>query len=184
MKTKDKIMEATMDLFLENGIQGTSTKLLCEASGVSNGTLFHHFSSKEKIVEYTYKSIRDEMVANMKEITKGISDFKTYLWLSWKGHLDFAQENPHKYEFYNMFKNSSTTRNCRVNMESMDYFIYTEIEKAINNKVINVSTNEIFTLMFEANTSALLQYLRMYPDEDASKLIKIWFDKFWCLLIS
>lgn len=84
MKSKDKILHAAFKLFLEKGLQATSMKDILKESGVSNGTLYHHFSSREKIVEALYLGIQDKLFIGLSETTRDAIHFKEFLWLSWK----------------------------------------------------------------------------------------------------
>lgn len=49
MRTKDRILEAALTLFLEQGMAATRVGQICQRAGVSNGSLFHFFPSKEAI---------------------------------------------------------------------------------------------------------------------------------------
>jgi len=46
---KQLILQAALACFDEKGYEATTTSAICTASGVSNGSLFHHFGSKEGI---------------------------------------------------------------------------------------------------------------------------------------
>ena len=48
--TIEKILSASEKLFLEKGFEKTSTQSIMDASGISKGTIFHHFTSKEDIL--------------------------------------------------------------------------------------------------------------------------------------
>lgn len=48
--TKQKIERASIALFLEKGVNGTSVRDIAEASGVAEGTLYRHFPSKEAMI--------------------------------------------------------------------------------------------------------------------------------------
>lgn len=62
--TRARILAAALRLFLEDGYEQTTVAKIREASGVSNGALFHRFSSKEAIAAALYvdaiKSFQDE----------------------------------------------------------------------------------------------------------------------------
>jgi AcrR family transcriptional regulator len=49
--------------FLESGYEQTTVARICERAGVSNGTLFHHFPTKEAIADTLYL----EAIANFQE---------------------------------------------------------------------------------------------------------------------
>ena len=46
---RDKILQAALELFAEQGFRGTSTAQIAKHAGVATGTLFHHFESKEAL---------------------------------------------------------------------------------------------------------------------------------------
>ncbi len=50
-KTKEKILKSALKLFSEKGFLGATTKEIAKNAGVSEVTLFRHFSSKEKLFE-------------------------------------------------------------------------------------------------------------------------------------
>ena len=49
--TRDKILAAATDLIVEKGHVAVSMKDLVDQSGVSNGSIFHHFGSKDGVLE-------------------------------------------------------------------------------------------------------------------------------------
>ena len=48
---KKEILDAADQLFGEKGFDGTSTNDILEKVGIARGTLYHHFKSKEEIVD-------------------------------------------------------------------------------------------------------------------------------------
>ena len=48
--TKEKIERASIALFLEKGVNGTSVRDIAEACGISEGTLYRHFHSKDAMI--------------------------------------------------------------------------------------------------------------------------------------
>ena len=52
--TREKVLDAAAALFLELGYSGTSMDQVRQAAGVSNGSLYHHFPTKEELAEALY----------------------------------------------------------------------------------------------------------------------------------
>lgn len=52
--TREKILQAAAECFLEEGYEHTSVARIRERSGVSNGALFHHFPTKDAILAALY----------------------------------------------------------------------------------------------------------------------------------
>lgn len=53
---KQLILQAALACFDDKGYEATTTSAICTASGVSNGSLFHHFGSKEGIASALFLS--------------------------------------------------------------------------------------------------------------------------------
>ena len=47
--TRQKLVDATVQLMLKQGFAGTSVDDICAVSGLTKGSFFHHFDSKEAI---------------------------------------------------------------------------------------------------------------------------------------
>jgi AcrR family transcriptional regulator len=54
VSTREKVLSAATDLFVANGFEATSIADICRVSGVSNGSVFHHFGGKEGIALEIY----------------------------------------------------------------------------------------------------------------------------------
>ena len=48
-ETKEKILDAALELFSEKGFKATTTKAIAEKAGVNEVTLFRYFGSKDKL---------------------------------------------------------------------------------------------------------------------------------------
>lgn len=52
------ILQATLDLIAERGFHGTTMSLIVRRAGVSAGTIYHYFESKDAIIHDLYRSIK------------------------------------------------------------------------------------------------------------------------------
>ena len=57
MKTKDRITEAALSLFAENGFNGTSVKQIADAVGIRDASLYKHYKSKQGIGNHDYHDV-------------------------------------------------------------------------------------------------------------------------------
>ena len=48
----DQIIQVSRRLFVENGIHNVSIPMIVKASGTSTGAIYHHFGSKENLIEF------------------------------------------------------------------------------------------------------------------------------------
>ncbi|QGZ96408.1 TetR/AcrR family transcriptional regulator [Terricaulis silvestris] len=57
---RDRILAAAIELFLAQGVEGVSVAEVCRAAGVSNGSFFHHFPSKDELALEIVLALRRE----------------------------------------------------------------------------------------------------------------------------
>ena len=51
-ETKEKIFQAAKRILLRGGYESLSIKNICEEAGVSNGSFYHHFKTKDDLLSY------------------------------------------------------------------------------------------------------------------------------------
>lgn len=68
--TKKKILATATELFLTKGYDQATMQDIMDATGLSKGALYHHFKSKQEILEY-YTNQEQEIVTDyLKELVK------------------------------------------------------------------------------------------------------------------
>jgi TetR/AcrR family transcriptional regulator, cholesterol catabolism regulator len=65
---RDALIAIAADLFAERGYRSTTVREIAEAAGVLSGSLYHHFDSKESIIDELLSSYLDELLATYREI--------------------------------------------------------------------------------------------------------------------
>ncbi|MCL9783837.1 TetR/AcrR family transcriptional regulator [Vibrio sp. S4M6] len=91
MKTKDKIVQAALELFNENGERSITTNHIAAHIGISPGNLYYHFRNKQELIREIFKLYSKELLewfAPVKGNTEGLAVLKHYLnaifTLMWK----------------------------------------------------------------------------------------------------
>ena len=74
-ENRDKILKATARLIRERGISGASVDALTEAAGMTHGSLYSQFGSKERLVE---EALEHVIAAKGQEMS-GISTLRRYV---------------------------------------------------------------------------------------------------------
>jgi AcrR family transcriptional regulator len=64
MKTKERIILATLDLAAEHGLKSLSMSQIAEAVGIRKPSLYNHFDSKESLIHEMYQFLREQSKAN------------------------------------------------------------------------------------------------------------------------
>lgn len=88
--TPDEILDAAARLFDEQGV-GVSTAKIAAAAGVSNGTLFNYFPTKQALVDSLYLRLKRELAAAL-----GTPDgtFEAQVRATWNRWLDWGARSP------------------------------------------------------------------------------------------
>jgi AcrR family transcriptional regulator len=64
MTTKEKILDAALDLASKNGLGSLSLSQIADKVGIQKQSLYNHFSSKEEIIEALYEYLRQKAKEN------------------------------------------------------------------------------------------------------------------------
>ena len=67
---KNEILDVTRRLINEKGLINTSTNDIARAVGISRGTLYHHFESKEAILDALVEKLSADIYRRAREIAQ------------------------------------------------------------------------------------------------------------------
>jgi len=62
-RTKQRIVEAALELFREHGYEATTMRMVAEAAGVSLGNAYYYFKSKDLLLQAFYREVHEAHVA-------------------------------------------------------------------------------------------------------------------------
>ena len=79
--TKSALSEKAIELFREHGYDNVSVSMICEACGVTSGSFYHHFSTKEELLShYLNAEVAHHFELTVIELVD-IQDPKERLWI-------------------------------------------------------------------------------------------------------
>jgi len=61
-QTKERILAAALQLFRENGLEGTTTREISRRAQIAEGTLFNYFKTKEDLALYFFQKETDDLI--------------------------------------------------------------------------------------------------------------------------
>lgn len=73
LSTQDRILSAAKLCFSKQGFHSTSMKHICQTCNLSPGTLYHHFPSKEALIQAIIFEAQKRALVRLGEPLKGIS---------------------------------------------------------------------------------------------------------------
>lgn len=73
-RRREEILSVAADLFARKGFEGTTVRDIAEAAGILSGSLYHHFRSKEQIMEEIFTAYFDEVEERWADVLDDSSD--------------------------------------------------------------------------------------------------------------
>ncbi len=105
--TPAKIIDAAVAAIDERGV-GVSMAQIAAAAGVSNGTLFHYFPTKQSVIDSTYIALKAELSAaaipNPPSSGAEPVDELRELWIRW---IAWARANPERHRVVQILRNAN-----------------------------------------------------------------------------
>lgn len=68
MTRRDELLELAAAMMAERGLRATTVRDIADAAGILSGSLYHHFSSKEEMVDEVMRGFLDWLFARYREI--------------------------------------------------------------------------------------------------------------------
>src|SRR6476469_8710612 len=77
--SRDQLVETATRLFAERGYEATSIEAVLDAAGVSRGSLYHHFPSKEALFEAAMQAVETRVGEETLAAVEGATDSASLL---------------------------------------------------------------------------------------------------------
>ncbi|AKA67767.1 TetR/AcrR family transcriptional regulator [Clostridium scatologenes] len=180
---KEKIDNAALKIFVENGYEKTKISNIATESNVSVGNIYKYYKSKEQIF---YSIAPESVLENLKNILINkliFAKYKTANELNSKNDFQLVNEEFIDYMIKNreqiliMFTGSKGTKYESLKYEAINYMIKNikENYSKENNKIIYDSMNyKIIKIIYENLISMMIQILKESDSpEDIKKSFKI-----------
>ncbi len=105
-KKREHILDTSMKLFNECGFHGMPTSKIAKESGVSVGTLFNYFPTKEDLIVAIYMEIKKRSKHSFIEHLYQAGSEYELLKLMWHNVIEWGVENPEEFKYVGLFHHS------------------------------------------------------------------------------
>lgn len=173
-RTKEKILDVSFRLFAEKGYDKTSIQDIVNALGMSKGAIYHHFASKEEILEAigerSFLSRQSDVITDPN--MNGLEKLKVYIRNEFSNYekqaIDrFAKNIIRIPQFTSMLLENTLTKNALMFEELMNEGIQDGSIQVTNPKLVS----ELFMLMSNIWVNPLLWDYR--PEEFLARVTMI-----------
>lgn len=103
---RSALMEAAIDLFSTQGFHATPTQQISDRAGVSAGTLFRYFRTKEELIDSLYSSIHRALADAVDEGMRPEIPVEEQIKNVKRQVLHWMFDNPNKTLFFEQFSSS------------------------------------------------------------------------------
>ena len=114
---KKQLLRVALDIFIEKGYYGTSTREIARRAGVSSGLLFHYFCNKESIYLELVRIGVEEMKINTERAMEAPCQ---YLFQTIKNTFEQLESNP---SFGKMFVFMDNVQHTAVNEREIELLL-------------------------------------------------------------
>ena len=90
-ETKEKIFKAAKRILQKGGYEELSIKNICEEAGVSNGSFYHHFKTKDDLLSY-YIEEQPNINPDLLDIPKSADEVKSAIVYVYLNYVHYCQE--------------------------------------------------------------------------------------------
>ncbi|WP_048153090.1 TetR/AcrR family transcriptional regulator [Methanolacinia paynteri] len=142
-------MEAAIELFSSQGFHATPTKQISDRAGVSAGTLFRYFRTKEDLIDALYFNIYQTISDVVEEAILSQISIEEQIKNAKRQALHWMFENPKKTLFFEHFT-SSPNITKKAKEEALDGFTALDglYKNAVSKGIIKEMEREVFLADF------------------------------------
>jgi len=91
---REDIIRVARRLFSQRGIKATTVRDIAQAAGVTEGTLYRHFASKDDLARYLFAGGAELFYEHLARAAAGAEEAPRRLRALITGFFDFAETNP------------------------------------------------------------------------------------------
>ena len=101
---RDAILDAMLDVVVERGFHEASMSLVSERAGASAGVIYHHFASKEEIIQALYERVRKLKGTSFLDGYSPAMDAKEAFVLIWANGYRFYRKHQREMRFLEQYE--------------------------------------------------------------------------------
>jgi len=175
-----KILEASLQLFVEKGFHGTSTAEIAKTAGVATGTLFHYFKTKEILINRLYLYTKESMLNEIEGHYDENKTLKENLKEIWFKFVYFSINNPYNFQFILIFHSSPyITSLTKEQVETQTEGMLGVYEMGVKTQKIKQISFELAMDYFWGNIVSIVNHFEKNPEDFNEQNMELAFELFW-----
>ncbi len=99
-RRRDQLLAIAARLFAERGFKNTTVRDIADAAGILSGSLYHHFDSKESMVDEILSTFQEGLFAQYDEILASAEDARAKLERAVRVSFEAIEQHGHEVAIY------------------------------------------------------------------------------------
>jgi AcrR family transcriptional regulator len=182
---KQQILTAALKLFVTHGFHGTPTSKIAEMARVANGTLFHHYKTKDELVVGLYNWVKEDLANSISAIIHE-SDFITPKFKNTFIHtLYWALSNRDKFNYIRQFESSPHISKISVETIKHQAAVLTQLfDEGIRKKLLQPHPPALIYTVYSNHMFGVYQYLASgdFDPAEEKRVINEAYEMVWEML--
>ncbi|MCB0360228.1 MAG: TetR/AcrR family transcriptional regulator, partial [Bdellovibrionales bacterium] len=176
---RERILQASLKLFVEQGYFNTNVPDISKHSRCSVGSIYHHFLNKEEIASQLYQNGIDQFRSAITEAIKTDSDLESTIRDVVVSFLRFAEENRMLSQYiwlarHNEFLNHKVTRPTTVGFDSLGRKLTKIIKGGIRNGELSpLQAEVVWSILFGIPLSYVRDWLDGYTRSSPTEVAPV-----------
>ncbi len=178
---RSNLMKAALKLFVEKGVQNTSTAEIAREAGMAAGTLFIYFPTKQDLVDELALKVSKELSDNINSRLDPSLPARDSFLVIWNEVLYWFLADLEAYQYAQQIRVPGILSQAVV-METGKYFsfFYQAIQKGLEEGCIKPYSIELIGGFLYQDFIAVMNYIQMQPDAvRQQEAIRQGFELFW-----
>ncbi|ENA9836474.1 TetR/AcrR family transcriptional regulator [Escherichia coli] len=154
------VLESAIEAVSRLGV-GAPTSLIAKEAGVSVGTLFRYFQSKEILLNELYLYLKHDLCNYLGKNYQSIKPIQERMRYLWNSHIDWGLNYPQKSSALNQLMVSDII-NSETHETALELFPYIDIDNAYNDSVVfkglpRTFADDVFIALADATLKSCLK---------------------------
>ncbi len=181
---RENILKTALGLFVTNGFHATPTSKIAKEAGVATGTLFHHFKTKDELINCLYLDSKEKMIEALKYDLEKTTSFKLNFKQLYFNTIHWSVNNQNEFLFFQMFSNSPYISDETKLQGSERFSFFKELlEKGKKEEIIkNIDNDIMMGILFGAIMGAMQVFINISDNEEIKNTKELSFKMIWDMI--
>lgn len=163
---RQAILDTSLKLFVDQGFHATPTAKIAKEAKVATGTLFHHFKTKEELINTLYLETKDVLIREIANEVDQQTSVKGKLKQLFFNVIHWSLQYPYHHAFYYQYSYSPFISQITKELgEQRLQFIYDLVEEGKQNDILKSVPTDLLFESALGQINGIIKCIHENPDK-------------------